>query len=309
MDSDDSSYYPPRARRWLPGQTVDRTLLGVRRLFRRSPLGASFFLSVTGSDLLLSALVPSYGYARFGQRPVGRLFLIAWCVCAVVTVVFIQNAWITGWTVGGMASCHSSGLAFLVLRHLEHDTGSQPPLLHRIAVPLALWALYAMLIYWPAYDLFRNNVAMPLRITSHNRPVLINPRTNAEDIRRGDLIAFNSPDIFLRRNGQVPVVAKAGPMTGKVLGVAGDRIQFEKDSVLVNGHKIARSELMPLEGSFVVESGQWWVWPDVFTRINNGQGMDVASVSEAFSRISHVERSDFLGRAYGRWFFFRQDTR
>lgn len=312
MDPEESSYYPPRARRWLPlqaGQAVDRALLGSRRLLLRSPWGFRFFLTISGKHLLLGALIPGYGYALFGQKRMGQIFLAAWCLCAAVMVVFIKNEWVTGWAVGGMASSHSSGLSFLALRHVESDLGYQPPLRYRIIVPLVLWAVYAMLVYWPAYDLFRRNVVLPLRITTNDRSVLINPRIYAAQVRRGDLIAFNGPGFTLIRRGQVPVIAKEGPLTGRVLGVPGDRIEFTAKAVLVNGKAVERSELMPVVGSFVVEPNHWWVWPDVFAQINNGMNLDASSVSEAFANISRVPQSDFLGRAYGRWFFFRQETR
>jgi len=304
MDSESSSYYPPRAgRRWITprlGQSLDRLGLTLRRMWWSSPLGQGMGLELTGFQWFLAALIPGRGYALLGQRTLGRVFLAGWWVCAVVTLLLLCHPTM-GWFMGGMASCHSSGLAFLMLRQRESHQGHPAGLAERILLPLVCWAIYYSLVYMPGFDQFRRRVATPLQITTEDRTVVFNPRVRAGDVKRGDSIAFHLEGFRIQPAGDNPWV----------FGLPGDRIVFTPKSVRVNGRDVPRLEGMPMEGEQVVEPGQWFVWPTV--RVPR-QGPMVAGVrrnpdapfAEAFHRMSAVRHSDFLGRVYGRWFFHDQ---
>jgi len=311
MDREPSSYYPPRAsERWISprsGQAIDRAWLALRRAFFRSPLGAEAFLSLSGIDLLLCLLVPGRGYSILGHHLLGRLFLGGWAVCGLMAFAFLPSELMLGWAIGGMASCHASGVGFLLLRQVEDAEGSPPRLHLRIAVPFVCWLAFAALVYWPGFGLVRRNLANPLRITVEDRTVVFNPRARPGDVHRGDLVAFHSPGFSIGGNGQIPVRAAEGPMLGRVVGLPGDRVEFTPKSVRVNGRAGPRESTMPLEGTVVVEKGAWMVWPTVRLRVNNAGGQDTASITAAFLMISRVPQGDFLGRAYDRWFFRRQD--
>lgn len=313
MDSESSSYYPPRAgRRWISprlGQSLDRLVLALRRMWRSSPLGQWMRL-VTGFQWFLAALIPGRGYALLGQRTLGRVFLAGWWFCAVATLILLCHPTM-GWFMGGMASCHSSGLAFLMLRQRESNQGHPAGLAERILLPLVCWAIYYSLVYLPGFDQFRRRVATPLQITTEDRAVVFNPRVRAVEVQRGDSIAFHQEGFRIQPAGDNPWIFAQGPILGRVFGLPGDRIAFTPKSVRVNGRDVPRLEGMPIEGEQVVEPGQWFVWPTV--RVP-GQGVLVAGVrrnadapfAEAFHRMSAVRHSDFLGRVYGRWFFHDQ---
>ncbi len=315
MDSESSSYYPPRAgRRWISprlGQSLDRLGLTLRRMWWSSPLGQGMRL-VTGFQWFLAALIPGRGYALLGQRTLGRVFLAGWWFCAVATLILLCHPTM-GWFLGGMASCHSSGLAFLMLRQHEANQGHPAGLAERILLPLVCWAIYYWLVYLPGFDQFRLRVATPLRITTEEQTMaaVFNPRVRVPKVERGDLIAFHQEGFRIQPDFEIAWVFAPGPTFGRVFGLPGDRIVFTPKSVRVNGRDVPRLEGMPMEGEQVVEPGQWFVWPTV--RVPR-QGPMVAGVrrnpdapfAEAFHRMSAVRHSDFLGRVYGRWFFHDQ---
>ena len=314
MDFESSSYYPPRAgRRWISprlGQSLDRLGLTLRRLWWSSPLGQGMGLELTGFQWFLAALIPGRGYSLLGQRTLGRVFLAGWWFCAVATLILLCHPTM-GWFMGGMASCHSSGLAFLMLRQRESNLGHPARLTERILMPLAIWAIYYSLVYLPGFDQFRRRVANPLVITTEDRTVVFSPRVRAAEVQRGDSIAFHQEGFRIQPPGDNPWVFREGPILGRVFGLPGDRIVFTPKSVRVNGRDVPRLEGMPIEGEQVVKPGQWFVWPTV--RVPR-QGPMVAGVrrnadapfAEAFHRMSAVRHSDFLGRVYGRWFFHDQ---
>lgn len=314
MDSESSSYYPPRAgRRWISlrlGQSLDRWVLALRRMWRSSPLGRGFGLELTGFQWLMAALIPGRGYALLGQQNLGWVFLAGWWFCALAALILLCHPTM-GWFMGGMASCHSSGLAFLMLRQRESNQGHPAGLAERILLPLVCWAIFYSLVYLPGFDQFRRRVANPLQITTEDRTVVFNPRVRAAEVQRGDSIAFHQEGVRIQPAGDNPWVFVRGPILGRVFGLPGDRIAFTPKSVRVNGRDLPRLEGMPIEGEQVVEPEQWFVWPTV--RVP-GQGVLVAGVrrnadaafAEAFHRLSAVRHSDFLGRVYGRWFFHDQ---
>lgn len=316
MDSESSSYYPPRAgRRWVSprlGQAMDRLGLAIRRMWRSSPLGHGVGLELTGFQWLLASLIPGRGYALLGQRTLGRVFLAGWWLCAAATLILLCHPTM-GWFMGGMASCHSSGLAFLMLRQREANQGHPAGLAERILLPLVCWAIYYSLVYLPAFDQFRRHVANPLRITTEDRTVVINSRILAAEVQRGDSIAFHQERFRIQPPGDYPRVFAPGPILGRVFGLPGDRIAFTPKAVRVNGRDLPRLPGMPMEGEQVVEPEQWFVWPTVRApregiMMGGVRRLADDSFAEAFLRMSAVRHSDFLGRAYGRWFFNTPST-
>ena len=267
---------------------------------------------VTGFQWFLAALIPGRGYALLGQQTLGRVFLAGWWLSAVATVILLCHPTM-GWFLGGMASCHSSGLAFLMLRQHEANQGHPASLAERILLPLVCWAIYYWLVYLPGFDQFRLRVATPLRITTEDQTMaaVFNPRVRVSKVERGDLIAFHQEGFRIQPQEEIAWVFAPGPTFGRVFGLPGDRIVFTPKLVRVNGREVPRLEGMPMEGEQVVEPGQWFVWPTV--RVPR-QGVMVGGVrrnaeapfAEAFHRMSAVRHSDFLGRVYGRWFFHDQ---
>ena len=311
MDPELSNYYPPRASdRWVSrwtGNRLERWRLGLLRTFRNSPLGRSAVASLSGAEFLGVLAVPGRGYSVLGQPFLGRLFLVGWTVCLAVAVVFLPSTMILGWAVGGLASTHSSGPAFVLLRQVEQETGTPPAWRHRILVPLVSWALYAALVYWPLHGWVGRHWAYPLEAPGSGQTVVIRPERDPSRLRRGETVAFLQEGFRLSNRGGVPVQVAAGPMFGRLIGFPGDVLEFRTNGVLAAGRLFAPMPGMPTEGRLEVEKDQWIVWPTVQLRLMNNMGLDESTVTEAFRRISQVDRGEFLGPAYGWWFFQRQD--
>lgn len=311
MDPELSNYYPPRASdRWVSrwtGNRLERWRLGLLRAFRNSPLGRTAVASLSGAEFLGVLAVPGRGYAVLGQPLLARVFLVGWAVCLGVAVVFLPSSMILGWAVGGLASTHSSGPAFVVLRQVESGNGAPPPWRHRILVPLALWALYAIAVYWPLHAWVGRHWAHTLEVVGSGQTVVVRPEKDPSSLRRGETVAFHQEGFRLFNRGGVPVQVAAGPMFGRLIGFPGDVLEFGTNGVRVAGRHFPPMPGMPVEGRLEVEKDQWIVWPTVRLQLMNNMGLDDSTVYEAFKEISKVDRGEFLGPAYGTWFFQRQD--
>lgn len=310
MNSNSSSYYPPRAQdRWLPRnftRRIDRMGVGLRRLFARSPLGTPMVLSLTGAEFLLCLLLPGDAYRRLGQKALGLAFLLGWVGCGLCVPVFLGHPLILGWAVGGMASCHASGLGYLFLRERETSRGYPDGLGGKIMVPLVTWFLYAACIYWPGFLLFQNTVARPLFLPAENRAVIFSSLARPAAVARDDLVAYQAEGFRLRGPATLPVVFPGGLMLGRVIGRPGDQIEFGPRLIRVNGRYGDRLPTMPVSGEVRVRPGEWLIWPTVNLRVVNA-GMDPGGIAEAYLRLARVPQSNFVGRAFHRWFFQRQD--
>lgn len=310
MNPEFSSYYPPRAQdRWLPrafGPRIDRLRVWLRVQFSRSPLATPIVLTLTGPALLRCLLLPGEPYRALGQSTLGRIFFIAWWVWALVMLVFLPSQTVVGLAVSGMTSCHASGLGFLYLRDREAEQGYPVGLLGKTVAPLVAWLLCAFLIYWPGYKLFEYAVARPLYLPAENRSVVFNSLARAQDIREGDLVAYKMDGFRQYAGGEVPVNVRGGLMLGRVIGLPGDRIEFGPDRIHVNGHSAERSTTMPTAGGVKVAPGTWVIWPAVNMRLYNFN-LGAQNLQDAFLRLANVPQQNFIGRAFHRWFFQRQD--
>ncbi len=312
MAPDASSYYPPRAQdRWLPRWLtggLDRTGVLLRRLFARSPLAATVALSLTGAEFLRCLAIPGHAYRRLGQPLLATVFQVGWVACLGVALVFLGSPMILGWSIGGMASCHASGIGFLILRERETSRGFPESLRGRIGIPFAAWLACATLLYWPGFGLFQRTVAKPLHLQLEDRSIIINPRTRPTEVRRNDLIAYEVEDFRIRGRGELPVNFRGGLLLGRAIALPGERVEFGPRAITVNGQTGPRIDSMPVEGGLTVAPGEWLVWPTVDLRVVNNQRLDTTSLNEALHRLSAVSHGNFVGRAYSRWFLLRQDT-
>jgi hypothetical protein len=311
MDPEISDYYPPRASdRWMSrwtGNRMERWRLGLLRAFRNSPLGRTSVASLSGAQFLWVLAVPGRGYGALGHPLLARLFLTGWAVCLGVAVVFLPVSAILGWAVGGMASAHSSGPAFVLLRQIESNLGAPPPWRHRLMLPLALWAVYAAAVYWPLHGWVGRHWAHPLEVVGTGQTLVFRPEKDPSRLSRGETVAFHQEGFRLSGRGGLPVLVGAGPIFGRLIGFPGDVLEFQTNGVRVAGRLFSNLPGMPTSGRIDVEKGQWIVWPSVDLRVMNNGGLDESTVSDAFLEISRVDRGEFLGPAYGWWFFWRQD--
>ncbi len=291
MDPNFSSYYPPRASdRWIPkgwSQALDRIYLWIKRGWLFAP--ASESLSLQSFDLILGALIPGYGYSLVGQRRLGQLMFSGWVVCGLLLVIFLASSF-TGYLLIAMTSCHANGVGTLWMQCLKAIKKQKLSLAFQILIPLVCFGVYLVLLYQPAFKGFQNTLASPQRIVPLNKSVLINPRVAAFELRRGDFIAFHHAEI---RTGNF--LLRRGLLTGRVLALPGDRIEFTPHSVSINGQSLRREPSMPTEGKIVLRGKQWFVWPTV-----QFDGLDPL-------HFAVVDQTALMGRAYDRWCFFKQN--
>jgi hypothetical protein len=251
----------------------------------------------SAKDLLLALLLPGYGYARFGRWRVARLLVGIWCLAAAVFVVFLWNPWITGWALGAMASAHSSGQGYLILRERERDPDTpSPSRWDRIWIPLACWAGCLVLLYWPASDAFHRLVARPLPVG--DRIFIFHAGAGAQHAGRGDFVAYR---VEAAQRGAVAV--REGLSTGAILALPGDTVEFGERVVRVNGKSLLRWDTMPTSGRLTVEPGTRFIWP-----VLHEQSFNVlpSVIEDALLSTASVPERHVIGRPYARWFFWRQ---
>jgi signal peptidase I len=217
--------------------------------------------------------------------------------------IFLANPVIRAWCLGALASTHTSGLALAALLSRERDPDLQPPTLaHRIALPLALWAIAAALVYWPLDGLINDTIARVVLVDGRN--IIVNPRVDPDDLLRGDIILFRSGGN--RYSGEVPVLMRDGLYWGGVIGLPGDQVTFSTQSVAAGGRSRPLEAYMPTTGSVAVPRDTWFAWPRMLQQAAGRTSPDL--ITHAFLDQAQITRAEFMGRPYRRWFFRRQDV-
>ena len=306
MDPSDSSYYPPRAGRGrmsaASGVRVERLRNRFAHFMRRLPSPPSFGV-LSFRDGILSLILPGYAYVAMGRWQIGLLMAGGWVLALLLLLVFLANPTTRAWCLGTLASTHTSGLAMAALRSRELDPDlPSPTLFHRIALPLALWAIAAAVIYWPFDTLLNETVARVVSVDG--RSIVVNPRVDPEDLLRGDIILFRSGGN--RYSGEVPVLMRDGLYWGVVLGLPGDQVTFSTNSVVAAGRSSPLEAYMPTAGSYPVPRDTWFAWPRMLQLGAARTSPDL--ITHAFLDQAQITRADFMGRPYRRWFFRRQDV-
>lgn len=296
-----SNYYPPRAKdRAVPRSLavpLDRAVIRVQVWFNRLPLGISA-LSIPAEQWLLALILPGYAYALLGRPKLAWASLAGWFAGLLLFVVFLGNPWITGWALGAMASAHSSGQGFLVLREREHNPEAPPlGLWERIWIPLALWFACLALIYWPASSLFQKYLAQPVQL--NEQILIINAATDPRTLVRGELVAYR---VEQQSYGSVRVAA--GPTLGRLSGLPGDRVEFGPEDLRVNGTSEPRRPEMPSVGELRVAPKTRFIWPVLGERII--MNVDRGVVDDAYFQLAQVPESSLIGRPFRSWFFRNQ---
>ena len=295
-----SNYYPPRARdRLIPralATPLDRAWMWVRVKTRRLPVSVSA-LNVPAEQWLLAMLLPGYAYLLLGRRNLAWLMVAGWCFGALLFLVFLGYPWITGWALGGLASAHSSGQGYLILREREQNP-MEPPigLAERLWIPLACWAVCLLVIYWPASEYFQRRVARPLPVG--DRVIVFHAADDPGRMARGEFVAYRIGEDWV---GNVRVAS--GLSTGLVLAIPGDEVEFDGQEVRVNGVPKPRMDFMPFSGALTVEPGTRFIWPVLNERVVN---VERSAVDAAYLRAARVPEANLIGRPFRRWFFRNQ---
>lgn len=307
MDSSDSSYYPPRAGRGrmsaTSGVRFERLKNRFAHVMRRLPSPPAFGI-LSFRDGVLSVLVPGYAYVAMGRWQIGLIMAAVWILAMVLLLVFLANPTLRAWCLGTLASTHTSGLALAILRTRELDPDLPPPtVVHRIGLPLALWAIAAAVLYWPLDGLLNDTFARVVLVDGRN--IIVNPRVEPEDLVRGDTILYRSEGTR-RGGGEMQVLMRGGLYWGVVIGLPGDRIQFTTNGVVVAGRSRPPEAYMPMTGAVAIPRDTWFAWPRMLQRAAGAASPDV--ITQAFLDQAQITRAEFVGRPYRRWFFRRQET-
>lgn len=256
------------------------------------------------ADWMGSFLIPGYAYAAVGRRPLALWMAGGWVVSALLLLVFRGHPVVSAWAIGTLASTHTSGLAFVMIRSRELSPEAPPVTLStRIVLPLVFWIIAATVVYWPLDELITARLARGVLVDG--RRVIVDPRATPASVTRGQFILYQTDGGHYGSAGQVLNFA-AGFGFGEVLGLPGDTLEFSKEHFRVLDRWRSRLPHMPQSGSRSVAAGSWFVWPR-FREVRNIAAPQ--QITEAFLDQSAVPQAEFVGRPYRRWFFWRQDMR
>jgi hypothetical protein len=247
--------------------------------------------------LIAGFLVPGLAVYIRGPRLWGKAALVS---CGLLLFLFI--AWFghpTGnFAFGLLLSIHISGFVYYCSPLLQHEElGSR--LLFTLLVLMGI----GLLVYLPMRNVILHHWLIPLRVRGN---VVIVHRLGAPlDIKRGDWVMFSQKSSEAgeaHRGGAIWV--RAGFGWGPVLAVAGDRVEFSTNAILVNGEARPLLPHMPNSGTFTVPEKHWFIWPDldIYEHGNVGE----ANISATMLQMATVPQEQFIGKPFKRWLWHRQ---
>ena len=281
------NYSPPRAR-WYSGVLSFGDALKRRLWFDRIRLPAG----ITFPMILISILVPGWGFRRLGGRLVAGL---ATAGCTILAMVFIACL---GQGVGNMAfglllAAHTVSAYFMIL----------PLILEARYLYRAMWmlTLLAMLLlggYMPAFSYVQEHWLLPM--SYKGRVFVIRRETVLKQMQPGEIVAFSIEGSGGAHEG---VLIREGFGLGRVLGRGGDAMLFTSTNLLVNGIPLPREIDMPISGEWIVPEKHWFIWPEFDMR---GGHLAPESLSGAIFQVADVSQNQLIGRPFKRWFFRRQ---
>ena len=101
------------------------------------------------------------------------------------------------------------------------------------------------------------------------------------------------------------VYVEGGFGWGPVLAVAGDRVEFSTNHLIINGRAGSLLAHMPAVGELVVPEKHWFVWPE-FEMVGHGN-VGEANISAMMMELATIFESQFVGRPFKHWFGRRQN--
>jgi hypothetical protein len=286
-----SPYYPPRARWYSPifnwGNAARRHLVLDRIVL---PKGVTFW-GVVGS-----LLIPGLGIYLRGPRLWGQVALAA---CGFLFLQFIM--WLGypfgNYAFGLMLSIHTTGLAYYCSPLLA---GTQ--LRYRLLFTAVVLVALGGLIYSPLRNAIQEHWLLPLRMNGH--VIVVQKLALANNVRRGDWIAYTLSGHVISVHGYQNVYADSGLGFGPILAVAGDRVAFSTNSFSVNGISHPLLPHMPLTGTMIVSGNHWFIWPEL--AISGHGNVGEAAISDVMLRMADVSQEQFVGKPFKQWFGRRQ---
>ena len=287
VDSQTSSYYPPRAgwysplwRWWYPVKRrlyLDRLPRVVRhKLFQP----------------LLGMVLPGWALL-WSKRPIlGVILGTIYCLSAPVFLIWAGYP-VSNFALTVMISIHAGSIV-----RVEQSVG----LWKRMAYSLLIFLVVAEGVYVPLRHQLERRWFVPLRVG--DRVVVVQTGPKHRTIHRGDWIAYRIGAIGEKHVHEAGVLVRGGCVLGRVLAVEGDEVRFQRDGLLVDGKLQQRDPHMPLDGALQVQEGCWFIWPEM--SITGHGNVAPGTVDAALLQLATVSEKSFIGVPYQRWFWREQ---
>jgi len=246
---------------------------------------------ISTSQFLLSLIVPGFAFGTLGRAVLGRMVFTGYCLAVIVCTAAL------GYTVGSIAfglmiAAHATSIVYLEGRWLA-GSEFRTRFGATLATLIAVWAF----VYYPFIRVVENHWLTPMQVGGN--VVIVWRGGGPTCVQRGDWIAWR-----IEYRGEEQVYLRAGLGIDPVLAVAGDRVEFTQDAVLVNGKPVPRAPHMPTSGGFVVQEKTWFVWPRLDTMQHGG--VREAAISTVLQQAAMVSETQLVGKPLKSWFGRRQ---
>lgn len=267
-----ASVQPPRAGKW---QKRLRKIAG----FYRMEDGIWRLKKKIGEEewmpAMLFSIVPGAGHCRYGRRRQGWQLGLAWLTLLLVSV-YLWGYMLAQLTVAGLLFVHiyavlDAGLPFMQKLELRR----------RIKVLAGVTFLLLACVYMPLHMLRRaivEDVVIEYDTGSatftYGDILLVSKYFCQRDrLQRGDMVMYGIESQTFHINPHHTggnydnVYIPAMRVIDRILGVAGDIVEFRADGIYVNGDKLAagmgpvNSSALPREARFEVPAASYLVYP------------------------------------------------
>lgn len=286
-----SPFYPPRAR-WYA--RIFYLGLATRHKLALDRIHLPKNITIVG--LLASILIPGLGVYLRGPRLWGRIALAA---CALLFFCFI--IWL-GYPFGNIAfglmiSVHVSGFTYYCSPYLREKDFAV-----RMAFTILVLIAIGFGIFTPMRNAIQNHLLLPLNSNGH--AIVVGTFFSAKDIHRGDGVAYQLSGYYFSNHGGYGVSGRSGISVGKVLAVAGDRVEFSDKGFFVNGVVQPLLPHMPTAGKLMVPEKTWFIWPQM--EVGGNWNVGEQNISSAMMQLANVSEEQFVGKPFDHWFWRKQ---
>lgn len=279
-----SSYYPPRAN-WLSKfyyiWTKIRTDLGLDRI------------SLPALDLyplVLSVLLPGFGFICAGKKAIGRVVLCVYFSFVIIFVVFAGKP-LSNLAFAWLIFLHTSGIIYAQLTAMHHYS------IMRRAFFGVIVAIFGILFYYLiGANLIYKYLFKPF--IRNDMVLVVSKLSRLSDVKRGDFVAYR---IYSSSYNGAAIYGRFS--VDRVIAIGGDHIKFTPAAVLVNGEVIQRFDYFPTSGEIVLPEKCLFVVPSWRISIHN---LNINIVREFIFDNCIVDEGKFIGKAPRRWLGLRQ---
>lgn len=265
-------------------------------------------LAILLGRMLPVFLLPGLGLWLAGKRAQGRVIFGLYAFSALIFLIELGRP-LSGWMFGLMIFLHTISLsAYLALTAPLPDRGRKQV---RMGVMVCV---YGLVYLFPLWHFLTHYAFLPLEMES--RVYIVNPRASWTSLQRGDWVAYERPAISLPG-----YFLKTGPQLAQIYGLPGDRCAFYAGYFEIQVPLQKQREMpaslnrysswpgMPREGKRMIHENELFVWPKLInlTRYSGAALRHHAEMEQRYAYANAlVERSQYRGRLYQRWFWRRQ---